>query len=221
MLDEKEIGMAEFESPIPLSNRKKWVLEAHRRGYRIKDGVILNPWGDALEGWVKPYPNSNGYRYIALGGCSKAAVHQMVAFQKFGFRWLYADVHVRHLDGNSLNNRDENIEIGTASDNQMDQKPEARRRRAIHASSFQQRFPNVLQIRAFYQGCRSYKKTMARFGITSKGTLFFILNKAHPAPEIVPLIQTALIQSALWIGLADSKSASREGVGVRVTLPAI
>lgn len=100
-----------------------------------------------------------------------------MAYQKYGDRIYNPRMVVRHLDGNPLNNSWENIAIGTQSENNMDKPPELRRRMAVHASSFMTVYSKSLvdKIKE-YKMTHGYKDTMREFGITSKGTLWNIIN---------------------------------------------
>lgn len=104
------------------------------------------------------------------------AVHRLQAYQKFGNAIFEKDTVVRHLNGNSLDNSVDNISIGTQSDNMMDISREIRTAKAIRATSFWQKF-NHEDVFSYYQETHSYKKTMAKFGMTSKGSLHYIIKK--------------------------------------------
>ena len=68
-----------------------------------------------------------------------------------------------------------NIEIGTNSENQLDVPREIRVAAAEKATPI--KYNNVKDIREYYAQCGSYKDTMEKFGITSKGTLYYILKE--------------------------------------------
>ena len=61
-------------------------------------------------------------------GYTHAQIHQLAAYQKFGDRWFHYKWQVRHLDGNRFNNKLENLELGTNTDNQQDRPIEDRRK---------------------------------------------------------------------------------------------
>lgn len=144
----------------------------HDKGYRItKTGGILNPKGEPLKGATSVYVHIG----VRIGGKrKKCKVHRLQAYQKFGDKMFEDGVVVRHLDGNPLNNSWDNIAIGTHSDNMMDMSKEVRLAKALHATSFVRKHDKTA-VYEFYQKCRSYKKTMAEFNISSKGTLNFII----------------------------------------------
>lgn len=144
---------------------------AYDKGYRVnKDGCVVSPKGMI----VKPMINNQGYSHFHVRVCSVNTVvfvHRLCAYQMYGELSLTADC-VRHLNGNSIDNRPENIQIGTHHDNAMDIPKEHRIKRSQH---------NIVhkdhqKIIDFHNKSKSYKKTMEKFGISSKGTLHFILN---------------------------------------------
>lgn len=77
---------------------------------------------------------------------------------------------IRHLDGNSLNNKEENIEIGTSSDNMFDIPEKVRIKKSALANRI---YSNELikQIRRDKELGLSYKDLMKKYNIKSKGTL--------------------------------------------------
>lgn len=77
---------------------------------------------------------------------------------------------IRHLDGNSLNNKEENIEIGTNSDNMFDIPEKVRIKKSALANRI---YSNELikQIRSDKHLGLSYKDLMKKYNIKSKGTL--------------------------------------------------
>jgi hypothetical protein len=90
-------------------------------------------------------------------------------------------IQVRHLDGNSLNNLEENIELGTQSQNMMDIPEEKRKSHSILATTYNRRFTDneMGKIRNYYKSCHSYKKTKTKFNISSSGTLWNMLNVVY------------------------------------------
>lgn len=148
---------------------------AFNRGYRVtEEGVLLNPRGVRVG-----VPSSEGYITTQIRVDKRRVqfrCHRLQAYQKYGEMLYEEGIVTRHLDGDRENNSWENIAIGTQSDNMMDIPEQVRIKRAIHASSFNKKY-NESEVIDFYNECRSYKKTMEKFKITSKGTLHYILNK--------------------------------------------
>ena len=159
------------------SKINKAVVYAFEKGYRVReDGVVVNPKGGIIKGSI----GNSGYKKFNIVLNSKERypvyIHKLCAYQKYGDIAFQADC-VRHLDGNPLNNCPDNIKIGTQSDNMMDMPKEVRQKKAEYATSFVRKY-NKNEVRDFYkQNGNSYKKTMNHFGMTSKGTLWFVLNK--------------------------------------------
>ncbi len=144
------------------------LIESFNKGYRIVDGVIYNPDGKILKGYV-----DRGYRRFSPVRTMHVKVHRLVAYQKFGAALFEEGIEVRHLDNNKLNNSEDNIALGTHQQNMMDIPPEQRR---INAGN-QVRKYDYKAIREYYSQNRSYKDTMQKFNIESKGALHYILNK--------------------------------------------
>lgn len=147
---------------------------AVERGYFVsEEGFAYNKKGEKVG-----FTHQNGYCFIKIRinkVLKQVAIHRIQAFQKYG-NLLYQDgIEVRHLDGNSENNSHENIVIGTHQENIMDIPEQVRIKRALHASSFLRKYDKE-KVTEFFEECKSYKKTMEKFSISSKGTLHFILN---------------------------------------------
>lgn len=153
-------------------NRFEEVLVS--RGYVVsEEGQAYNKNGDKVGSTCK-----KGYQMICIkiGKRNKnVRVHRLQAYQKYGGKIYDEGMMIRHLDGDPSNNSWDNIEIGTASDNMMDIPEQIRIKRAKHAASVFKKYDNDA-IKDFHKKDRSYKKTMEEFGISSKGTLNYILN---------------------------------------------
>lgn len=146
---------------------------ASKRGYVVtEDGILLNP--NSIEiGY-----NDSGYitTSIRINGKSKhLRAHRLQAYQKYG-EVLYSEgIVTRHFNSDSTDNSWDNIIIGNQSDNMMDIPKQIRIKKALHATSFVRKYDKK-EVKAFHKKEKSYKKTMDEFGITSKGTLHYILN---------------------------------------------
>lgn len=149
------------------------VLEAFNRGYVISlEGIAYNKYGIKVG-----HIGVKGYWQVSLkinGTTRHVKNHRLQAFQKYGHKMFEEGILVRHLDGDKLNNSWENILIGTDSDNKMDVPKQIRISRAVHAASFKKKYDDE-SIRKFHAISKSYKKTMEKFNISSKGTLNYIL----------------------------------------------
>lgn len=103
-------------------------------------------------------------------------VHRLQAYQKFGDEIFKEGIVVRHLDNNSLNNCIDNIAIGTQQENMLDRPVDELMFYAKNASSCSQKY-NHEEIYNFYLQTKSYKLTMEKFNITSKGVIHYIIKK--------------------------------------------
>jgi hypothetical protein len=104
---------------------------AERKGYKVVNGEVFGP-----KGKIKPSPDSKGYLRFnvyreANKKCETCWVHRLVAWQKYGNAIHFPDLDVRHLDGDHTNNAEENIAIGSRSENLRDTPAPARSQRAV------------------------------------------------------------------------------------------
>ena len=166
------------------SKRYKGILLAVEKGYTCtKEGDVYSSRGNKLKLRIDPKRGIVGYYVFGVRtknprATQKIGVHQFQAYLKYGDEILNHEC-VRHLDSNSLNNHWDNIALGSHSDNAMDKPAEDRLKYALNATSHMKKHCNVDEIKRFHAIGRSYKKTMEKFGISSKGTLNYILNKSR------------------------------------------
>lgn len=149
---------------------------AYNMGYRVdNDGDLLSNLGTKRflktpqRGYKKFCIKTNENKKINV------FVHRLIAYQKFGQKLYENNMLVRHLNGISDDNSYENIEIGTQSDNMMDQPENVRKRKAKYAN-MKYKNEELKNILSYYNESKSYKKTMTKFNISSKGTLWHIVN---------------------------------------------
>ena len=111
---------------------------AYEKGYRCIDGDVYYN-NRKLSGHL----NTNGYLCFTFVTGSrtdntrkslKCKVHRLVAYQKYGDELYNCDC-VRHCDNNKLNNTDDNILIGSHTENSYDRDPLDRKEHALVASS--------------------------------------------------------------------------------------
>ena len=161
-----------------ISKHNLAVIEASAKGYYVDDeGEVISPNGIVRKCKI----NKKGYKAFNIKVNGKGLivyVHKLCAYKKYGYQALLCDC-VRHLDGNPLNNKPNNIDIGSFSDNMLDVPKEKRVKNAKYASSCTENYhPDdiVEQIKQFKKS-HSYNETMREFNISSKGTLWYMLNK--------------------------------------------
>lgn len=152
-------------------------IVAKEKGYTIDEkGVVFNKNGKVVKGYL----NKDGYRVFSIrdyeGKTKTVSFHRLQAFTKYGNKLFKEGIETRHLNSIKLDNTYQNIAIGTHSQNMFDQPKEQRLRKALIATSYVRKYDKE-KVRSFYNNCKSYKKTMLEFNISSKGTLHHILNK--------------------------------------------
>jgi hypothetical protein len=151
---------------------------AFAKGYRVSpDGQTVT----SRRGYVRKLCKKNGeYRVVTVSIHRRVypvMVHRLQAYQHFG-EAIFAAECVRHLDGNPANNAVGNLALGTASENMMDIPADIRLSKARIASAAATKHDHA-EVLEFYRATKSYAKTMRKFGISSKGTISFIVRKSE------------------------------------------
>lgn len=172
------------------------IVEAHLKGYRIdEDGVLYNPKGVVVEGFIDKYNrNYKMFSYKLNGESINIKFHRFVAYQKYGNLIFDSELHVRHLNNDSLDNSFKNIGIGTAKDNSNDRENKDLLKYAINASRANQNQNRSLKKREdiykmLNQGM-SYNKIIEKTDITSKGTLSYMKNFSIEYKEYIKKLNT-------------------------------
>jgi hypothetical protein len=161
-----------------MSKTAEMVKLAHSKGYRVTpDGVVLSPFGKVRKlqqvGRKKcPY---YAFTLATEDAAFPVPVHKLVAFQKFGEDAFLPGFHTRHLDGNSMNNREENIQMGTGTDNALD-RPEAERRAHAAKGNRKHSLDFIAKIRKEHSSGASYRELSERHGV-GKSTLSYYLSQ--------------------------------------------
>jgi hypothetical protein len=97
------------------------LVDAYERGYRIINGLCTNPQGRTLK--FRYFGEGTQYKCFLLWYNKKRkriAYHRLVAYQLYKCDYNLPGIVVRHLDGNSHNNSENNIVLGTFKDNVND-----------------------------------------------------------------------------------------------------
>lgn len=171
---------------MKLSNRNLAIETAYKKGYRAVDGEII---GCRSGRPISLYVRKAGYPgfvcRFSVGETRKRIMvdaHRLAAYQKYGDKIFEDGIEVRHLDGNKMNFHEDNISIGTCRDNHYDMTKKQRRQRSrngiIACSKVNRKWTDeeVRAIRDRYNDVQSYSVVMEEFGISSKGTLHYILH---------------------------------------------
>ena len=156
-------------------------LIAYELGYRISfDGKILNKNSEVLKG-----EKDNGYNYIKFRRPDnwrrmiRCKCSRLQALQKFDTLLYVEGTVVRHLNHKKEDDAWHNIDIGTQSQNCMDNPEEDRKKRGYDASRKIVKYPDelVVKIRAEYKTGKSTRQLMKKYNISSSGTMHHILHK--------------------------------------------
>lgn len=161
-----------------MSKSKDATRLAYRKGYRVlEDGSVENAEGKIrkLQAYGRP-----GARYLRFNintpsGVFPVCVHKLQAFQKFGEDAFVHDC-TRHIDGNSMNNSPDNIELGSHRDNAMDRAPEARQAHAQRAADSNIAYDWAAIESDYFNEGLGFKKLAAKYGART-GTLSNHFNK--------------------------------------------
>lgn len=155
---------------------------AYDKGYRVVDGKVYNKNGYKLKNKI----STSGYFYfhIFLNGVGKMVtinVHRLVAFQKYGNKMFDEGIVVRHLDGDKKNNLEENIEIGTRSQNEYDKPFEIVKQSRIKCeiTKTTNDLNNVNLIRQRRKDGLSYPELVKEFGLSGIGQAHYIVNHEY------------------------------------------
>lgn len=157
----------------------KYEILAKERGYYVdRQGNAFSPRGNKVGTRGEDPYMYFGIR-ISKTKILKVYTHRLQAYQKFGDAIYDGNIEVRHLNGNSFDNSYDNIAIGTPSENSMDKPAYKRQRASLIASSKLKVYPDekVVEIQLMRESGMTYRELMKKYGISSKGTLNYILKK--------------------------------------------
>ena len=121
----------------------------------------------------------NGYLFVSLrlplDKRGQVSIHKLQAYKKFGELMFKPNMVVRHIDGDKLNNKYENISIGTQSENQLDRCSEDLKLHSIKAARKNQDNTRPLKTRLeiyemIYKGL-STREIMNKYSI-AKSTIY-------------------------------------------------
>ena len=104
---------------MKLSKTNQAVVVVHTKGYRVIDGKLYNPKGVERKTRPKNNPSVPYLRttFRVEGKSISIPIHKLAAYQKFGNKVFESGILVRHLNANSFDNRESNLELGTSLDN--------------------------------------------------------------------------------------------------------
>jgi hypothetical protein len=170
------------EIKIRDSKRARATIEASEKGYYVdEEGNVISPKGRKRKPQSQWSRGSVYYRFTVRGNDGKNTTvqyHQLAAYQKFGRAALVKGIQIRHLDNNSENNRPDNLALGTAGDNAMDNPEDERLARAKHAASHRKKLNDieVARLRKEHAEGARQKDLCKKYGI-AKSTCSYIVNR--------------------------------------------
>lgn len=176
-----------------MTKTKRRVAEAYEKGYRVlEDGSVKGPKGPlrvALYGKQR-YPTfSTNWNGEVFG----VPVHALAAYCFFGDVYIESHFVIRHLDGNVLNLRKDNIALGTHSENEADKPTDLRHSVAklarqsqgftpVNAKLTEEQVREIRQIYASYNGKKLPSglatQLASRYGV-SRTVLIKVKNKEY------------------------------------------
>lgn len=174
--------------------------KAYQAGYRVtEEGEVISPHSGKP---LKLYLRKHGYLSFSYDHTDKVWVHRLQAFQKYGERIYEPGIQVRHLDGNSVNNRADNIAIGTQSENMMDRRPEDRLAHAKHAASHIRKLSaeDVVAMREARAAGAKLSDLCRRYGMSMGGISDIVTGKQRVdvGGPITPKRQRQSIKEGEW-----------------------
>lgn len=174
--------------------------KAYQAGYRVtEEGEVISPHSGKP---LKLYLRKHGYLSFSYDHTDKVWVHRLQAFQKYGDRIYEKGIQVRHLDGNSVNNRADNIAIGTQSENMMDRRPEDRLAHAKHAASHIRKLSaeDVVAMREARAAGAKLSELCRRYGMSKGGISDIVTGKQRVdvGGPITPTRQRQSIKEGEW-----------------------
>jgi hypothetical protein len=176
MVTKKLINFKSICMSIEVSKQELITKLSVDKGYSVdKDGKVFNKDGQEISiGKSKKGYLSFNIRLEKGSNPTRSFVHRLQAYQKFGDKIFETGIVVRHLNGISTDNSYDNIGIGTYSENSLDVPKEKR----IKLSSKANLKYNHEAIINDKKNGLSFSEIMAKHGISSKGTISFILKKS-------------------------------------------
>ncbi len=163
-----------------VGTRYEAVVQAYNKGYRVTEsGSVVSPSGlvRKLRLRIRKTYRMLEFSINVMGSIVAIPVHRLAAYQKFKEKIAEPGMVVRHLDGDSTNNSQSNIGIGTASENSNDRPVIDRVRHARMAGSANSLPESVwTSVESDYKSGIGYKRLSRIYGI-ALSTLSYRLSK--------------------------------------------
>jgi hypothetical protein len=157
-----------------LSNKDEGMIAMYNAGYKVVDEKLYNPKGNPLKGGLSwdGYPTVN-YRY--KGVVLKIKIHRLHAYAIYGDKIFQSGIQVRHLDGNKLNFKKDNLALGTQDENAMDITYTKRVGRSKKGGDREHQNKHA-QVIEFSKSGATISEIMSKFNIKARSTVTYILN---------------------------------------------
>lgn len=171
-----------------MSKTSSAVREAYQKGYRVVNGIVFSSKKKQLKLKINKSISTTYYFFsIKFEGQSfPIAVHRLIAYQKFGEESNVPGIHVRHKDNDSSNNNEDNIVLGTGSENCLDRPVVDRKKHA--AKGNQQLSPDTIAaIRSDHCAGMGYKKLRRKYGIPLSTLSYYLSCAAKRTSYTHPL----------------------------------
>jgi hypothetical protein len=115
-ISKKKFELSEKVRALNLSKKKLAVYQAYEKGYRVIDGEVdYKGKTRKLFSHYKKLNNLSAYYSFGVrfntGERVEIYVHQLLAYQKYGMKYLKSDRDVIHIDKDTRNNIEENIKL--------------------------------------------------------------------------------------------------------------
>lgn len=168
---------------MSLSN--KALIAQVNKGLYVKDGILYGVRGKPRKLYKKIQADGYITYTFGVGYGGKVLtlnVARVVAYQKYGAALFKEGIVVRHLNGDTSNFSEDNIAIGTMSENMMDVPKEKRQDRSEHAALKHRKCSDYIENEMCYlhKIGWGYGRIGQRFGI-SKSTVNYILRRKEKA----------------------------------------
>ena len=170
-----------------LTKPQQNLLKIYDAGFRVlPSGMLIDPKGKEAKTNIKK-SNNDRVGYWRKGFCIDGKeitflIHRLHALILFGSKALFQKgIVVRHKDGDSLNNKWDNLELGTHKENMMDV-PESFRKERASRCNRKHSDKKVKKIREHYKNGKTRKERMKQYKIP-KSSLSFILNNKYYLEE--------------------------------------
>jgi hypothetical protein len=163
-----------------MSQSNEFLVEAVQRGYYVNtNGKITSPNGEREVYYDKwGYPKF-GIKYKGKVRC--IFVHRLVAYLKYGNKIFESGIQVRHKNNNKLDYSQDNILIGTGSQNSLDNPVTLRIKTATIAAAKLRKFTDgeVAELRKLNKYGIGIRK-LSKIYKVAKSTLSYIMqNKTY------------------------------------------